>query len=196
MTRKQRIGHAILGLFGWRALGAMPPVPKALAIGAPHTSNWDFIIMLPFALAIGAKITWLGKDSLFRWPFGGLMRWLGGLPVQRGARLNAVEQAIERFRQAETLYLVMSPEGTRRKTDNWKSGFYHIARGANVPVVLGYLDYPSKTAAIGPSIDLTGDVEADMARIAAFYADKRGRIPENFSTPRLLPPSSANVTGG
>lgn len=185
MTLAQRLGHALLGLAGWRAVGRMPDEPKLLALGAPHTSNWDFVIMLPFALAIGAKITWMGKDSLFRWPFGPVMRALGGFPVQRGARLNAVEQAVERFRQSDRLILVMSPEGTRRRTAHWKSGFYHIARGANVPVVLGFLDYPNRTAGIGPTVHLTGDVEADMGTIAAFYADKRGRRAEQATPVRL-----------
>lgn len=188
MTISQRIGHALLGLFGWRAVGRMPDYPKLLAIGAPHTSNWDFVVMLPFALAIGAKITWMGKDSLFRWPFGGLMRALGGFPVQRGARMNAVEQAVERFRTSERLILVMSPEGTRKRTEHWKSGFYHIARGANVPIALGFLDYPNRTAGIGPTVHLTGDPEADLAVIAAFYADKRGKRAELGAPVRLAPP--------
>jgi 1-acyl-sn-glycerol-3-phosphate acyltransferase len=116
------------------------------------------------------------------------MRALGGFPVQRGARLNAVEQAVERFRNAERLILVMSPEGTRKRTAHWKSGFYHIARGANVPVVLGFLDYPNRTAGIGPTVHLTGDTEADLAVMAAFYADKRGKRAALAAPVRLAAP--------
>ncbi len=184
----QRLARALLGLFGWRVEGRFPvELPKMLAIGAPHTSNWDFVIFLPVMVALNVRVTWLGKDSIFRWPFGPLLRAIGGVPVVRGARLNAVEQAVERFRQADRLIMVMSPEGTRKKTAAWKSGFYHIARGADVPLVLGYLDYGRRVAGIGPTMRLTGDVERDMAEIRAFYADKQGHRPEQFSDVRLEP---------
>lgn len=190
VTWRMRLGRFLLGLGGWRAVGRMPDVPKCVALGAPHTSNWDFVLMLPLGLAIDARITWMGKDSLFRWPLGWVMRRLGGFPVQRGARLNAVEQAIQRFRETDHLVLVMSPEGTRRRTEAWKSGFYHIARGAGVPVVLGFLDYARKEAGIGPAVTLTGDRDADLRTIAAFYADKRGRYPEQETPIRLSPAAS------
>jgi 1-acyl-sn-glycerol-3-phosphate acyltransferase len=183
---KQLIGRLAMRLIGWRPVGRLPDLPKMVVIGAPHTSNWDVVVMLPFALAIGAKITWMGKDSLFKGPLGWWFRAWGGFPVERGKRRDAVGQAIARIRSSERIALVLSPEGTRRKTTHWKSGFYHIARGANVPLVLGYLDYSTKTAGIGPTINLTGDVEADMARIRAFYADKRGRFPEQESKVTLL----------
>lgn len=178
MTLGQRIGFGFYRLLGWRIEGEFPALQKMLVIGAPHTSNWDFVFMVPYMMAMRVQIRFLGKDSLFRGPLGVLMRKLGGIPVQRGARLNAVEQAIQLFNTSESLILVMSPEGTRKKTDGWKSGFYHIARGANVPLVLGYLDYAGKRAGLGPAIHLTGDTDADLARIAAFYADKRGKRPE------------------
>jgi 1-acyl-sn-glycerol-3-phosphate acyltransferase len=189
----QRLARGVLGLIGWRVEGAWPG-GKTLAIGAPHTSNWDFVLFLPVIVALGVKVTWLGKDSLFRGPFGWLMRAIGGVPVVRGARLNAVEQAIERFRTTDRLVLVMSPEGTRKKTDAWKSGFYHIARGAGVSVTLCYLDFGRKAAGIGPSIMLTGDQAEDMRTIGAFYADKRGYRPEQQSTICLEKPRDAATT--
>jgi 1-acyl-sn-glycerol-3-phosphate acyltransferase len=194
MTLGQRIGYGFYRLLGWRIEGEFPSHKKMLVIGAPHTSNWDFVFMVPYMMAMRVQIRFLGKDSLFRGPLGVLMRKLGGIPVQRGARLNAVEQAIQLFNTSDALILVMSPEGTRRKTDGWKSGFYHIARGANVPLVLGYLDYAGKRAGLGPSITLTGDTDADLARIAAFYADKRGKRPELETPARLATKSSPTAT--
>jgi 1-acyl-sn-glycerol-3-phosphate acyltransferase len=183
------LARGFLALFGWKVRGAFPDVKKMVAIGAPHTSNWDFVLFLPLKVALHRRLTYLGKDSLFKGPFGWFFRWAGGIPVARGQRLNAVEQAVEYFKQRDELILVMSPEGTRKKTEAWRSGFYHIARGANVPVALGYVDYGTKTAGIGPTIMLTGDQEADMAKIRDFYRGIKGLHPEQFSTIRLELPA-------
>lgn len=161
-------------LAGWRSEGALPDLPRYVLIGAPHTSNWDFILFLWAMAELRFRPQWIGKHTLFFWPMGLLWRALGGIPVERGARLNAVEQTIERFRSSDRMVLVMSPEGTRRKTRGWKSGFYHIAQGAGVPVVPGLLDYPNRIVRIGTPLYLTGDMEADLVPIRAFYATARG----------------------
>lgn len=175
---------------GWKMEGRLPDIPKYLLIGAPHTSNWDFILFLWAQAELDFSPKWLGKHTIFWGPMGALWRRLGGIPVERGARLNVVDQAIARFNAAKEMVLVMSPEGTRRKTSEWKSGFYHIARGAGVPVVPASLDFPSRTGRIGTPVTLTGDMEADLAPFRAFYAPARGYRPELASdiafSPRAL----------
>jgi 1-acyl-sn-glycerol-3-phosphate acyltransferase len=131
------------------------------------------------------RLRWVGKDSLFEPPFGFVLKWLGGVPVARGIRSGAVVALVELIRSEEEFALCIAPEGTRRKVDHWKSGFYQIALAADVPIVLGFCDYSSRTLGLGPAIRLTGEVEADMARIAEFYADKRGKYPENEGVIRL-----------
>ncbi len=172
-------------LSGWRLVGDPPQCEKYVLLGYPHTSNWDFVIMLMFGLASGANFSWVGKHTLFRRPFGGLMRRLGGIPVDRRRSQGAVEQLVEEFGRRRRLILVVSPEGTRRRVEHWKSGFYHIALGAGVPLGLGFLDYPSRTAGFATLIDLTGDHTADMDRIRAFYADKHGKLPGSTGAIRL-----------
>lgn len=173
------------GLFGWRAVGRLPDEPRFIAIGAPHTTNWDLALAL-FASAIWKmRLRWVGKDSLFKPPFGFVLRWLGGIPVVRGSRSGSVEALAELMHSEDTFALCIAPEGTRGKVDHWKSGFYQVALAADVPVVLGFCDYERRLLGLGPAIRLTGNVEADMAGIAAFYADKRGKYPENEGVVRL-----------
>lgn len=180
------LARALFGLFGWKAVGRVPDEPRYIALGAPHTTNWDLALAL-FASAIWKmKMKWVGKDTLFKPPFGFVLRWLGGVPVVRGTRSGAVEALAELLHSKERFALCIAPEGTRKKVESWKSGFYQIALAANVPVVLGFCDYAHKTLGLGPAIYMTGDVEADMARIAEFYADKRGKYPENEGVVRLL----------
>ena len=166
---------------GWKVVGRLPDIPKFVLIGAPHTSNWDFILFLWVQAALRFHPTWLGKHTIFFWPMGVLWRALGGVPVERGARLNVVEQVTERFMAADRMILVISPEGTRRKTSEWKSGFYHIAQGAGVPVVPGSLDFPTRTLTIGNPVELTGNQEVDLAAFRAFYASARGLKPDQAS---------------
>jgi 1-acyl-sn-glycerol-3-phosphate acyltransferase len=179
------LGARYLRLCGWRVEGQMPAVPKAVLIAAPHTSNWDLPFMLAAAYVLGIRPAWLGKRQLFRWPFGGFMRWLGGIAIDRSASHNVVQQAIERFAAADGLSLVVPPSGTRRRATHWKSGFYHIARGARVPIVCTFLDYRRKVAGIGPVVRPSGDVRADMEIIRRFYADVVGRHPELTTPVRL-----------
>jgi 1-acyl-sn-glycerol-3-phosphate acyltransferase len=170
------------------------PGPKCVLIGAPHTSNWDLpIAMLLFwSLEVGAR--WVGKHTIFRWPIGALMRGLGGIPLDRTNTENFVNEIVDRFNASERLVLALAPEGTRKHTDYWRSGFYWIAHGAGVPIALAYADYASKVGGIGPSIMPSGDIEADMEKIRAFYADKVGRHPEKQGSIRLRPEAEESTT--
>lgn len=171
----QRLARFLLRIRGWRLEGELPGFTKYVMVAAPHTSNWDLPVMLTIAFAFGQRLFWMGKDSLFRGPAGWLFRWLGGIPVDRSRTNNAVAQIVEVFTAAENLVLVVAPEGTRRRVPYWKTGFYHIAAGARVPIVLGFLDYARKTGGIGPIVTPSGDLEADMKTIRAFYADIAGK---------------------
>ncbi len=166
----------LLRLIGWTA--DERPVPdKYVLIGSPHTSNWDFPIALLLMRVIGIEGHWIAKHTVFRWPIGWLMRRLGGLPVDRRASHNFVDQIVERFEERDRLVITIAPEGTRKRTAHWKTGFYYIALGAGVPIVLGYLDYPNKRGGLGPTIEPSGDLAADLDRMKEFYSDKTGRRP-------------------
>ena len=171
-------GRACLAAVGWRAVGARPSEPKYVLIAAPHTSNWDFPLMLLCGMALGVWPAWVGKNTLFRPPFGWLMHALGGIPVDRSAASHMVAQLAEQFAARPALALAMPPEGTRSLALHWKSGFYYVAITAHAPIALGYLDYGRKEGGIGAPIVASGNVHADMDRIRAFYAGKTGRHPE------------------
>jgi 1-acyl-sn-glycerol-3-phosphate acyltransferase len=175
---KAKLAAAVLRLFGWRVLPKPPPPPKAVVLVYPHTSNWDFPIGVLARAVLEMDIGWVGKHTLFRWPFGGLMRFLGGTSVDRSHKQGMVAQLREEFDRHETFYIVITPEGTRKRTEYWKSGFYHLARELNVPVGLAYLDYAKREVAIPVWLELTGDVEHDLDRIRAVYAGHPGRHPE------------------
>jgi 1-acyl-sn-glycerol-3-phosphate acyltransferase len=154
--------------------------------------------MLAVAYRLGVRPSWLGKRQLFRPPFGGFMRWLGGISVDRSARTNMVAQVVERFSDVDRLFLVIPPSATRHRAAHWKSGFYHIARGANVPILCTFLDYTRKVGGIGPAVVPSGDVRADMDVIRAFYEGVEGRYPQNH-TPIYLPeeaPPQVRASGG
>lgn len=182
---KHFIGNAWLKLFGWR-LEAEAPVPdKFVLIAAPHTSGWDLPFMLATSYVMRVPISWMGKQELFRPPFSWFMRALGGIPIDRSARKDRVAWAVEQFNRAERLVLAIPAEGTRGNVSYWKSGFYHIARGASVPIGMGYLDFERKLCGVGGFVMPTGDIRADMDRIRAFYKDIRGKYPAKESVPRL-----------
>ena len=164
-----------------------------MLIGAPHTSNWDFVIMLAIAWRLGIPARWLGKKSLFRGWRGPVMRTLGGIPVDRDDPSGVVTDVLARIAAGQVFGLVITPEGTRGQGSYWKSGFYRIARESGMPVTLGYVDRTTMTAGLGVTLELTGDVKADMDRIRAFYADKAGLRPENRTEPRLRDESSRAV---
>ncbi len=171
-----------LRLTGWTLTGALPAAhPKCVLIAAPHTSNWDLPYTLMVAFSLRLNIHWMGKASLFRWPFGPLMRWLGGIAVNRGQSGNLVAASARALRQADgPMQLVVPPEGTRAKTRHWKTGFYWIAHEAGVPIVLAYMDYPRKQSGLGPVFQPTGDVDTDLAQIKAWYAQWRGKNASQF----------------
>ena len=179
------LGALYLRLAGWRIEGRFPDTAKAVVIAAPHTSNWDLPLMLAIAAVLGVRPAWLGKRELFRWPVGRLMRALGGLPVDRAARQNLVQQAVDRLGSVDRLHLVIPPSGTRSRATHWKSGFYHIARGGRVPIVCAFLDYRRRVGGIGPVLMPSGDVAGDMTRIRAFYADIAGKFPGSATPVRL-----------
>ncbi len=178
-------GLIFLKMFGWRIEGELPNIKKFVIIAAPHTSNWDFPITLAVSFALKMKIYWMGKIALFRWPLGGICRWLGGIPIDRGRSHNMVEQAIQAFGERDKLIMVIPPEGTRQKVSYWKTGFYHIARGANIPIVLGFLDYRRKVGGIGPAFYPTGCIEEDIREIKTFYAAITGKRQDLFGNAAL-----------
>lgn len=182
---KHFLGRTYLFLARWEAVGTAPDVDKYLIIVAPHTSNWDFVHLLMVAWAREIPAQFIGKHTLFRWPSGWLFRALGGMPVRRRLPGRIVEEVIEMYESEDRLALAMAPEGTRSHGESWKSGFYRIAKGADVPVLLGFIDFATRRGGVGPLIELTEDQDVDMATIAAFYADKRGKHPERTSLVRL-----------
>jgi 1-acyl-sn-glycerol-3-phosphate acyltransferase len=173
---------AFLRARGWQVVGSLPAdTPKCVLIAAPHTSNWDLPYTLMVAFALRLNIYWMGKASLFRFPFGGVMRWLGGIAVDRTRNTNLVAASAAAITAAEgPLQLVVPPEGTRGRTRHWKTGFYFIAQEARVPIVLAFIDYEKKQGGLGPVFVPTGDVDADMAVIKRFYAPIKGRRADSF----------------
>jgi 1-acyl-sn-glycerol-3-phosphate acyltransferase len=186
-------------LFLWRfeAVPREEPIPaKCVMITAPHTTNWDFPMMLALSKASGVRASWLGKRSLFKGPMGPVMRWLGGVAVDRDAPGGMVASLAGRFEHADHLALMVPAEGTRSHTDYWKSGFYRIAEQANVPIVLAYLDRSTGKGGFGPAIDVTGDIVADMDKMRAFYEGKTGLKSGRFGPIRLREESAPDVDSG
>ena len=170
-----------LKITGWKREGQAPTLDKYIIIAAPHTSNWDFPISLAMLLSFKVRAYWMGKDSMFRWPYGLLFRLLGGIPIDRSKSNNAVEQSIKAIKERKKMVLMLSPEGTRKKVAYWKTGFYHIAYGSGVPIALGYLDYARKAGGIGALVYTTGNMESDMNAIHLFYSKVTARHPEKSS---------------
>ncbi|MCW8885857.1 MAG: lysophospholipid acyltransferase family protein [Motiliproteus sp.] len=178
----QWLSRFILKQIGWKLDFDLPQASHYLLIGYPHTSNWDFILAMLAKGALKFKFRWLAKDTLFFWPLGILMRAMGGIPVNRRVSTGFTGQLKALYDDSDELVIVITPEGTRSHRDYWKSGFYHLASAAQVPVALGYIDYPGKKLGIGPLIELSGDPSADLKRIKTFYQDKIGRFPEKAGT--------------
>ncbi len=179
------IARVVARLAGWRIEGEFPNVDKAIFVASPHTSNWDGFFMLMCAWHMGVRLSWITKHTMFRPSIGWFIRWAGGVPVDRRANHNTVDQIAAQFDAADELYLAIAPSGTRAKRDYWKSGFYHMARAADVPLILGYIDYKRKAGGCGPVIHLTGDIPADMDRIRSFYEDIEGAHPALHTRVRL-----------
>ena len=174
----RRFARWLLRTGGWTAVGGIPPEPKAVFIAAPHTSNWDGFWAIVYKVAVGIDVNFFAKRALFWFPLGNILRALGGIALDRARAGSAVQQAITMFEESESFYFGLAPEGTRALKTGWKSGFYRIATGANVPVYLGLLDYGARRIGIGPKIELSGDQDADLAVIRAFYKDIKGHRPE------------------
>ena len=185
MFLRRQIARLYWTFSRWRLVSEPAPDHPTVLIGAPHTSNWDFVLMLAIAWRLDMRFRWLGKKSLFRGWRGPIMRGLGGIPVDRDAPAAVVGEVLARIRSGDVFGLVVTPDGTRKGHTHWKSGFYRIAREASLPVTLGYVDRTTMTTGLGPTIELTGNVTPDMDVIRAFYADKAGLRPEHRVEPRL-----------
>lgn len=180
------IRWALLGWYyrsGWQPEGALPPDRKFVIMGASHTSNWDFLVFLGTVHAVGRKVHFIGKHSLFRWPMGGFMRALGGIPVDRSAPQDLVGQVVDQFDANGDFILVVAPEGTRSRTTDWKTGFYQIALRAGVPIVAAGPDFVRKRGVFGPIIRPTGDYAEDMKPVFAFFRTLTPRHPARAAFP-------------
>lgn len=172
------IGRAVMRLAGWRFEGTFPDARKFVIAVAPHTSNWDFLYGAAAMFALDLRLSFIGKHTLFVWPVSVFLRWMGGIPVDRSAAHGLVGEAVDSFRNASSLILVIAPEGTRKRVERFKTGFLHIARGAGVPVLLVGLDYSTRTVRIGPVIEIGADIEAERRRVEAHFAKIPGRYPQ------------------
>lgn len=182
----QFLARTLLKLLGWTLIDVPDRPARAVLIAYPHTSNWDGFYALLIKWALRLDTHWVGKDALFRPPFGSLLRWLGGVPVNRRQRTGFVEQMVAEFARRPNFMLVMAPEGTRSLTGGWKTGFYRIALAAQVPVGLAFVDYRRREAGVLTYLALTGDPEKDIAAIAEHYRDRPGKRPELASPIRWL----------
>jgi 1-acyl-sn-glycerol-3-phosphate acyltransferase len=174
------LGRFMMRLRGWRFEGEVPDERKMILLVAPHTSNWDFLTGLWAKFALQLKAGFLGKHTLFWWPFGVFLRSIGGIAIDRSKAAGIAEDSARAFRESERLMLVIAPEGTRSKSKKWKSGFYRIAVAAEVPLLLVAFDYPRKVIRLGPLFRPTGDYETDLAEIQSHYAAGMALRPENY----------------
>ena len=174
------MGTVTLALLRWRIDGNFPDLGKFVAIVAPHTSNWDFVVGFAAYLALGLDATWFGKHTIFRWPLGAMFRYFGGIPIVRSRSTNVVEAYIAEFAKRDAMVLVIAPEGTRSRVADWKKGFYHIARGAEVPIVPVAFDFASRTIRIFPPFVPTGDMKRDLPLLTGLYDRSMARRPELF----------------
>lgn len=183
---RQKLATLLLGLFGWKAVLRPAPGPRIVAVGYPHTSNWDFLPAIGWAWATGVKMNFIGKKELFG-RLGWLMRRLGGIPLDRDKSQNFTKQVADIIRSRERIFLVIAAEGTRKRAEYWRSGFYFMALEAGVPIGLAYLDWRKKEVGIDRYFVPTGNLEADFAEIKAYYQDVKGRHPEQQSPIQLKP---------
>jgi 1-acyl-sn-glycerol-3-phosphate acyltransferase len=187
------MGKVFLKGMGWNVSGNLPNLPKFVLICAPHTSNWDLLFMLACFYVMGVQANWMGKKAIFRWPFGSIFKWLGGIPIDRRAPQNIVQQMVQVIQSREYIIIGLAPEGTRSKTGYWKTGFYHIARESQVPIAFGFLDYGRKVGGIGPVIETTGNIEADMVVIRDFYSDITARYPDKVGVIGISPQTESQL---
>jgi 1-acyl-sn-glycerol-3-phosphate acyltransferase len=173
--RLARLGAWFLEKTGWTIVDDFPGISRCVVIVAPHSSNLDFFVGLAVSWVLDIRPSFVAKHTLFRWPLGATMRWLGGIPVNRKKSVGFVERTIALVTESDRIMLVIAPEGTRKDVARWKSGFYHIAVGSGVPIVPSYLDWNSRTVGFGPPFHTTGDVESDISSLRNFYARFSGR---------------------
>ena len=171
------LSNSIMRLAGWRVEGTLPNLPKYLIIGAPHTSNWDFLLFLGVIFNLKANVSYMGKAELFRNPFGWFFYWCGGIPVDRKKSTGLVEQTVEACNRSEKFILTIAPEGTRHYVSEWKMGFYHIAKSAGIPLVMAIVDGKRKSMTVGQIYHLTDDMDADLKAIKSFFEGKVGINP-------------------
>lgn len=173
-----------LRLFGWRAVGSVVNEPKCIILGVPHTSAWDFVLSWVYYTSMGGKANIMIKKEFFFWPAGFFLRKMGGLPIDRSKGANVIRQIINQFNEKEYMHLAITPEGTRKRTKNWKAGFHTISRSANVPVYLSSFDWGRKEITIWKKFDLTEDYREDIKRMKDFYREKgvKGKFPNQFTT--------------
>ncbi|MFI2811322.1 MULTISPECIES: 1-acyl-sn-glycerol-3-phosphate acyltransferase [Microbulbifer] len=181
----RQVAKLLLKLHGWRVVAdeSALKLKKYVLLGAPHTTNWDGYYFILTALKLGLVPQWMGKDKLFKFPLGGMMRWFGGIAVDRSKANNLVEATVEQFKRSASLVIAVPPEGTRGMAERWKTGFYHIARGAGVPVVCGFINFPRKEVGMGPAFEMSADLARELERFRDFYADKIGKFPQRYTPP-------------
>ncbi|MEM6274476.1 MAG: 1-acyl-sn-glycerol-3-phosphate acyltransferase [Myxococcota bacterium] len=180
MSMKRKVAELLLRRGGWQIVDESEGIRKAVVVAAPHTSNWDGYHVILLGSALRAKFAWIGKRSLFVGPLQGVMRRLNGLPIDRRGGRDMVSSVAAEFQARDELLLCIAPEGTRSRAEFWKSGFYHIARRARVPILMGFIDYAQRRCGLGPAVHPSGDIRRDMETIRAFYRDMEGRYPENW----------------
>ena len=173
-------GSAFLKMTGWEVEGHVPEQSKYVVVFAPHTSNWDFPFILATLYSLGIKSYWFGKKELFRWPVGSLFKWLGGIPVVRSSRENMVQKTVEIIQSRDEIIIGVAPEGTRSNSKYWRTGFYHIAHQAQIPIAFAFLDYRRKVGGVGPTIYPTGNIEKDMKIIRQFYSGITAKFPHQM----------------
>ncbi len=174
----QRLGAFVLRTMGWKVVGEVPEYPKAIYAVAPHTSNWDFVIGVAVMLSMNLKLKFLGKDAIFVWPFKGLLESIGGIPINRNKNHGVVEQIVKQFEQNDSLILALSPEGTRSRTKEWKTGFLAIANQANVPVVTMSFHFDKKEFRFGQASFISDDIPQELARIKSCFSDACAKNPQ------------------
>ncbi|MCB8946180.1 MAG: lysophospholipid acyltransferase family protein [Ardenticatenaceae bacterium] len=174
------IGRFYLKLTGWKIEGDVPNVSKIVIIAAPHTSNWDFVVGMAVVLALGLRLYWLGKHTIFQGPLAPLMYWLGGIPINRQATQGAVKQVVTEFQNRSHFLLAIAPEGTRQRVPEWKTGFYYIAQAAQVPILPATINYHRKAIQIYPAFTPSGSLETDLPILKSYYSQEMGKKPNQF----------------
>ena len=183
--KKAICGFIYYKLLGWKTKVSVPDYDKYIICAAPHTTNWDLFIGKRFMGAIGRETGFMMKKDWFFWPLGPIFRWMGGIPVDRSRKTSLVDQMIKIAKSSQKFHLAITPEGTRKANPNWKKGFYYIAQGAGLPIILVAIDYEKKCITAEKVIHPSGDLDKDMREIKLYYKNFKGKYPENFSIGKI-----------